>query len=472
MADAELLTRITLQNQEFQNEIRRCKREINDLKQSASRSTSDISSMIGSLGKMAGISLSVAGVVSGMKDLASASIEAYRNNEMLITSFSTLLGSATQAQTLVSSLKQYGTDSPYDTEGLSKAAQLMLGYGMKLQQIMPTLRQLGDIAMGDNNKLQSLALAFSQMSAAGKVCKQDLNQMVNAGFNPLQIISEQTGESIGDLTDKVSQGAISVQQIEQAFKDATSEGGKFHNMALNMSNTLEGKINSMADEWANVKTQLGELIAPAFIAGLETLKKTLQGILDLLGSTSSGDNSFNEKTNNAIDYARNKGNKGGSTKEKTAIYRKTLNNGIDYEQKQLASYDKKISDTAKQLYNLRHPKGTKNWKLNNTGKYQEKQLIKQQEELTHNRKNTLQRIDKYKSALTDTPYVDTPSAIVHGGGGGGGSVDYVGLVCYLWASSLDEDNPYSAWGLGFGYVGGYCDGSDRCVGLPVRGVKV
>ena len=399
-------------NVDGKEQVARATASVRELQKVSNKSTINVSSLVGTFAKFTGISLGVSAVVKGVKELASASIEAYRKNEMLVTSFSTLLGSATQAQTLVSSLKQYGADSPYDTEGLSKAAQLMLGYGMSAQSIMPTLRQLGDIAMGDNNKLQSLALAFSQMSAAGKVCKQDLNQMVNAGFNPLQVISEQTGESIGSLTDKVSKGAISVQQIEQAFKDATSAGGKFHNMASNMSETLEGKINSMADEWANVKTQLGALVAPAFVASLEALRKTLQGITDLLGDGSVKDNNFSTKTNSAIDYARNKGNKGGSTKEKTAIYRKTLNNGITFEQKQLARYDKQISDVAKKLYNLRNPKGVKpgNWKLNNTGKYQERQLVKQQEELTHKRNLTLQRVDKYKSALTDTPYVNAPAA--------------------------------------------------------------
>ena len=53
-----------------------------------------------------------------------------------------------------------------------------------------------------------------------------------------------------------------------------------------------------------------------------------------------------------------------------------------------------------------------------------------------------------------------------------GSMDYVGLLCYLWASSLDEDVPSNAWYLDFDYHGGYCYYHLRCIGFPVRGVVV
>ena len=401
MADAELLTRITLQNQEFQNEIRRCKSEINDLKKSASSSSSGISSMVGSFAKFAGISLSVAGVVDGIKDLAVSSIDAYRNIEMLKTSFTTLLGSASQADQLVNSLRQYGTDSPYDTEGLAKAAQLMLGYGMNLQQIMPTLRQLGDIAMGDNNKLQSLALAFSQMSAAGKVCKQDLNQMVNAGFNPLQIISEQTGESIGTLTDKVSKGQISVHQIEQAFKDATSEGGKFYNMANNMSNTLDGRIASLADEWTTLRQTIGEAIAPAVIDGIRTLTTAIQGLTNAMDG---GKNKMQLETANALEYAKAKGNKGKNAKEKQQIYIKTLDNAIDFETKRLYNINKELNALDKKIKNKAYKKTDSSDVL-----YDD---LNKRDALRKKAANINKRINDYNESKTINPYIETPSAII------------------------------------------------------------
>lgn len=81
--------------------------------------------------------------------------------------------------------------------------------------------------MGNADRFQHLALAFAQVSAAGKLTGQDLLQMVNAGFNPLQEISKKTGKSISELKDDMADGAISVKMVEDAMKGATSEGGRF-----------------------------------------------------------------------------------------------------------------------------------------------------------------------------------------------------------------------------------------------------
>jgi tape measure domain-containing protein len=282
MANADFVTRITLQNQQFQNEIGECRREISRLKNAANDSSASIGSLASSFGKFAGISIGVGAVASGMLSVAKSSIEAYSKIEDLRISFQTMLGSATQAESLLSSIREYGANTPYDTEGLAKAAQTMLSYGMAASDIMPTIKQLGDIGMGSSEKLQSLSLAFAQMSASGKVMKQDLNQMINAGFNPLQTISEKTGESMGVLLDKVSKGQISINQIKDAFKDATSEGGQFYNMMNNMNGTISGSLGSLSDSVEGLKQAVGELIAPAVVSGVNALADVFNALADAL----------------------------------------------------------------------------------------------------------------------------------------------------------------------------------------------
>src|SRR5690606_25401177 len=97
-------------------------------------------------------------------------------------------------------------------------------------------KAIGDIAMGDANKMNSLTLAYSQMTSTGKLMGQDLLQMINAGFNPLNEISKKTGKSIGDLKKEMEQGKISANMVEKAFIGATSEGGQFYMMAEKMGN--------------------------------------------------------------------------------------------------------------------------------------------------------------------------------------------------------------------------------------------
>ena len=276
---------------------------------------------------------------SALVDFGKEAIDAQSKVEQLEISFRTLLGSQEKANALIAEIKSYGTVTPYDTEGLAQAARLMLSYGMSSSKIMPTLQMLGDIAMGDKDKLQSLTLAFSQMSASGRVCKEDLNQMVDAGFNPLQIISEKTGKSIGELTDEVSKGAISVQDIEQAFIDATSEGGKFHNMVNNMSDSIAGKTAQMTDNWEAFKASIGGLLKPAYLgaiqdttSAIDTMTKAIERLRAIAGDVTVGDANYSNSTQNALKYATDKGNKGGKTqKQKEAIRKKTIGRGIAYE---------------------------------------------------------------------------------------------------------------------------------------------
>lgn len=271
MANADFVTRILLENQQFRTQIADCRREIRDLRSGARSSSISIDGLRGSLIGMASKVAAPLAIAATIKNIATNAIEARGKIEALEVSFSTLLRSTEKANQLVSQLKDYGNVTPYDTEGLSKAAQTMLSFGISYEKVMPTLKQLGDVAMGSQDKLSRLTLAFSQMSAAGRVTKEDLNQMVDAGFNPLQVISQQTGESIGTLFDKVSKGQVSVQQIANAFADATKEGGQFHDMALNMSDTVEGKMSTMQDAIDGAYQSIGKFIEPVVKSGIDLL---------------------------------------------------------------------------------------------------------------------------------------------------------------------------------------------------------
>ena len=384
---------------------------------------------IGSLiGKFSSAKAAVGGfmgafAVSALVDFGKEAIDAQSKVEQLEISFRTLLGSQEKASALIAEIKSYGTVTPYDTEGLAQAARLMLSYGMSSSKIMPTLQMLGDIAMGDKDKLQSLTLAFSQMSASGRVCKEDLNQMVDAGFNPLQIISEKTGKSIGELTDEVSKGAISVQDIEQAFIDATSEGGKFHNMVNNMSDSIAGKTAQMTDNWEAFKASIGGLLRPAYLGAIQTttsaidaMTKAIERLRASAGDVTVGDGDYNNSTQNALKYATDKGNKGGKTqKQKEAIRKKTIGRGIAYEVARGKRIDNAISQKSAELQTrLNHP----TW----TGKKTKAQLKNEIASLIHQKAQTDARIKSYRAALNESPY-ETPkpttTTIPSGGGGGG-----------------------------------------------------
>ena len=177
-----------------------------------------------------------------------SSVKKGMENELQKQNITSLLaGDVDAAETLFNQISEYGKKTVYDKAGLIDAQKTMMSFGLSGETAFKTLKQIGDIAMGDANKMQSLSLAFSQATSAGKLQGQDLMQLINAGFNPLQVISEHTGKSMSQLKDEMSKGQISAEMLAQAFTWATEEGGLFYQGAEKAGQTLSGRMNQMKD---------------------------------------------------------------------------------------------------------------------------------------------------------------------------------------------------------------------------------
>ena len=169
-----------------------------------------------------------------------------------------LNGDAEATDNLIGKIREYGKATVYDRSGLIEAQKTMMAFGLDAEYAFGKLKNIGDIALGDKQKMQSLALAFSQMSSTGKLMGQDLLQMINAGFNPLEVISQKTGRSIAELKEAMGKGAISAEMVAQAFEWATEEGGRFYQGAETAAQTTAGKIAKMKDQIDDFKISLFE----------------------------------------------------------------------------------------------------------------------------------------------------------------------------------------------------------------------
>lgn len=192
-----------------------------------------------------------AGVVAGVK--YNASIESYQ------TSFEVMTGSAEKAAEVIDKLKKVGAETPFELPDLADITQLLMNYGFSADEAMDSMMMLGDISQGSAEKMSRIATAYGQMSSAGKVSLEDVKQMIEAGFNPLQEISESTGESMASLYDRISKGTISVDEITASMQRATSEGGKYFQSMEKQSQTFSGLISTLKD---NAQQLLGEVVKP------------------------------------------------------------------------------------------------------------------------------------------------------------------------------------------------------------------
>ena len=213
-------------------------------------------------------------------------VEIGGENELQRLDMTTLFqGNSSAAEEMFEKISEYGKATVYDKSGLIEAQKTMMSFGMEGEKAFSTLKQIGDIAMGDSQKMQSLALAFSQATSAGKLQGQDLMQLINAGFNPLNEISKHTGESMASLKEKMSKGQISAEMLAQAFAWATEEGGLFYQGAEKAGDSTMGKNNQLKDTFDEFLINVFDRLKPvidtclSFATGfLETLPALLDGI--------------------------------------------------------------------------------------------------------------------------------------------------------------------------------------------------
>lgn len=218
-----------------------------------------------------------------MGDLVRQVVNVRTEIDSLERSFAALTQSADKGQELTGWLKDFAAKTPLTVQGLASATQTMLGFGLSAEEAKKYITALGNISMGNQEKLNSLALAFSQMSSAGKLMGQDLLQMVNAGFNPLTEIARKTGKSIGELKENL--GAIPLEEVKEAFISATQEGGLFNGMLEKQAEGLAGVQAKLRGAITDAFNKIGEenegLIKGAF-KGVEGLIKVVTKLTPLI----------------------------------------------------------------------------------------------------------------------------------------------------------------------------------------------
>lgn len=242
-----------IDNAQLRQDAAQSRQILASIGQQAETESNRMDASFSKLAKVAGGFFAIGQIKEFMQHMVSLRAEV----ESLEISFNTLLGSEQRGSAMFKEIRQFAVQTPMMLNDLAKGAQTMLAFNIEADKVMPMLKAIGDISMGDAGKFNSLSLAFSQMSATGKLMGQDLLQMINAGFNPLSVISEKTGKSIGDLKEEMEKGKITTDMVTDAFISATSAGGKFYGMLEKQSHGVQGAISNLQGAIDDMFNDLG-----------------------------------------------------------------------------------------------------------------------------------------------------------------------------------------------------------------------
>ena len=229
-----------------------------------------------------------------LKGFASEVINVRTQMESYEVSLEAMLSSKEKADAMLGTFREMAATTPLTLGALAGGAKTMLGFGLASESIVPHLKAIGDISGGNAEKFNSLVLVFSQMSSLGKLVGQDLVQMINAGFNPLEEISRKTGKSIGVLKEEMSKGAITSKMVQDAFISVTQEGGRFNGMLEKQGQGLMGLQAQFQGAWETMLNNIGQgqegviqngyKLAIDLIKNYEKVGQVLAGVVIAVGA--------------------------------------------------------------------------------------------------------------------------------------------------------------------------------------------
>ena len=236
-----------------------------------------------SLGKLIGM----LGGTYALKSLYNQMVAIRSQFQEADVAIQTMLGNKEKADALLMQVREYAKISPLEFGDITAATKMMIGFNIEAEKVPRFIQAIGDISMGNKQNFNSLTLAFSQMSATGKLMGQDLLQMINAGFNPLTEMAKQTGKSVAELKEEMSKGALSAEMIQDAFIKATSEGGKFYQMSEKGSQTIKGQLSMMQDAIDAAFNEIGQKTEGMIMTSIQTTTKLIENY-DKIGRVLEG----------------------------------------------------------------------------------------------------------------------------------------------------------------------------------------
>lgn len=216
---------------------------------------------------------------SELSNVVKSGVEYNATMQSYLTNFKVMLGSEEQAAAKLAEIRKMAASTPFSLDDLTSGTQTLLQFGIAVDDTTGVLQQLGDISLGNADKLQTLVRAYGKMSSAQKVTLENVTMMIDAGFNPLNQICTATGESMADLYKRISDGKVSFAELESAVASATSQGGQFYNGMLEASQTFSGRMSTLKE---NVSALTGELTSGLFEALGELVVKVNEAAVSFL----------------------------------------------------------------------------------------------------------------------------------------------------------------------------------------------
>jgi tape measure domain-containing protein len=202
--------------------------------------------------------------------------------ERLQVTLDTLTGSADKGAEAFERLVKFSAETPLQLEELTKVNNMLMGFGLSTEDAFNSLKMLGDISAITGGNLTGIAVAFGQAAAEGRVMTRDIRQFINNGVPMLKLLALELGVARSEIMEMATEGKITFEILNNAFKNATSEGGQFNNGLQILSQTITGLFSTLKDNLNIALAELGNEIVEILDLknGIPKLTKEIRNTTD------------------------------------------------------------------------------------------------------------------------------------------------------------------------------------------------
>ena len=202
-------------------------------------------------------------------DFGRESIQAASDFETINISFETFLGSAKEAKKVLKDLEDFSVSTPFTPEQVQNAGKALLAFGEPVEELETTLSRIGDIASGTGKDFNELSVIYGKARTSGTLYAEDINQLTEAGIPIIDEFAKQMGVSTGEVKKLASEGKIGFGELQVAFENLTSEGGRFEGLTKKLSESSAGRLSTLEGRFTEIKRTIGEGLLPVFEAVVE-----------------------------------------------------------------------------------------------------------------------------------------------------------------------------------------------------------
>lgn len=269
-----------LQDQQARNrlEVRKLTREYKGFASGTNNADEIVKSLTDSLKRTAA---EIGGLVA-IKKFGSDVIEATGKMQQLQVALSTILQDKSKADQLIADIVQFAAKTPFNLDDVATGAKQLLAYGSSADNVVNELSMLGDVASGLQIPIGQLIYLYGTLRTQGRAMTVDIRQFAGRGIPIYEELAKVLGVSKDQVGELVKEGKVGFKEVEQAFKNMTSEGGKFANLMESSAGTWPQRLSNIEDTLFQKMNEFGNKYKEVFEFGIGTAEDLVESLDDVL----------------------------------------------------------------------------------------------------------------------------------------------------------------------------------------------